>query len=67
MRETESIKLEDVMTKQQAAAEFVSLYRWCVYHNLALHSDVMVLGWRCPLDAVRSEDDGKIMSAMEKM
>ena len=43
------------MTKQQAAAEFISLYRWCVYHNLALHSDVIVLGWWCGLDVVSSE------------
>ena len=56
-----------IMTKQQAAAEFVSFYRWCPYHDLALHSDVMVLGWRCPLDAVKTEDEEKIMSAMEKV
>lgn len=55
------------MTKQQAASEFVSFYRWCRYHDMALHSDVMVLGWRCPLDVVRSEDEGEIMSAMEKL
>ena len=52
------------MTKQQAAAEFVSFYRWCKYHDLALHSDVMVLGWRCSLDVVRAEDEWKIMNAM---
>ena len=55
------------MTKQQAAAEFVSFYRWCRYHDLALHSDVTVLGWRCPLDVVRSEDEEKIMNAMERV
>lgn len=55
------------MTKQQAAAEFVSFYRWSLYHDLALHSDVIVLGWRCHLDVVRSEDEGKIMNAMEKL
>ena len=55
------------MTKQQAAAEFVSLYRWCAYHDLELHSDVMVLGWRCSLDVVRTEDEAAIMSAMEKL
>lgn len=55
------------MTKQQAAAEFVSFYRWCRYHNMALNSDVMVLGWRCSLDVVRSEDEGEIMSAMRKV
>ena len=60
MRETESIKLEDVMTKQQAAAEFVSFYRWCLYHDMVMNSDVMVLGWRCHLDVVRSEDEVKI-------
>ena len=54
------------MTKQQAAAEFVNFYRWCLYHDLALHSDVMVLGWRCPLDVVRSENEEKIMNAMER-
>lgn len=55
------------MTKQQAAAEFVSFYRWSKYHDLALNSDVMVLGWRCPLDVVMSEDEGEIMSAMRKV
>jgi len=55
------------MTKQQAAAEFVSFYRWCLYHDLALNSDVMVLGWRCPLDVVRSEDEEVIINAMEKL
>jgi hypothetical protein len=52
------------MTKQQAASEFVSLYRWSKYHDLALNSDVTVLGWMCPLDVVRSEDEWKIMNAM---
>ena len=55
------------MTKQQAAAEFVSFYRWCLYHDLALNSDVIVLGWRCPLDVVRSEDEEMIINAMEKL
>ena len=55
------------MTKQQAAAEFVSFYRWSKYHDLALNSDVIVLGWRCSLDVVRSEDEGEIMSAMEEL
>lgn len=55
------------MTKQQAAAEFVSFYRWCLYHNLAMHSDVMVLGWRCSLDVVSTEDEAAIMSAMEEL
>lgn len=55
------------MTKQQAAAEFVSFYRWSKYHDLALHSDVMVLGWRCPLDVVRSEDAAMIINAMRKV
>ena len=55
------------MTKQQAAAEFVSFYRWCLYHDLALHSDVMVLGWRCGLDVVRSEDAAMIINRMEKL
>ena len=55
------------MTKQQAAAEFVSLYRWSKYHDLALNSDVTVLGWRCPLDVVRSEDEDMIINAMEKL
>ena len=54
------------MTKQQAASEFVSLYRWCRYHNLALNSEMTVLGWRCPLDVVRSENEEKIMNAMER-
>lgn len=55
------------MTEQQAAAEFVSFYRWCLYHDLAMGSDVMVLGWRCPLDVVRSEDESAIMGAMRKV
>lgn len=55
------------MTKQQAAAEFVSFYRWSKYHDLPLQSDVMVLGWRCHLDVVRSEDEAKIMNEMEKL
>ena len=55
------------MTKQQAAAEFVSVYHWCLYHNLPIGSEMTVLGWRCPLDAVRSEDEEKIISAMEKV
>ena len=52
------------MTKQQAAAEFVSFYRWCKYHDLAMGSDVMVLGWRCSLDVVRTENEVAIMNAM---
>ena len=55
------------MTKQQASAEFVSFYRWCLYCDLALHNDVIVLGWRCPLDVVRSENESSIMNAMEKL
>ena len=55
------------MTKQQAAAEFVSLYRWSRYHDLVMGSELTVLGWRCCLDVVRTEDEGEIMSAMEKV
>ena len=55
------------MTKQQAAAEFVNFYRWCLYHNLPIGSEMTVLGWRCPLDAVRSENEVEIMNAMEKV
>ena len=55
------------MTKQQAASEFVSLYRWCRYHDLALHSDVMVLGWRCRLDVVSTENEDMIINAMRKL
>lgn len=55
------------MTKQRAAAEFVSFYRWSKYHDLALNSDVMVLGWRCSLDVVSTEDEAAIMSAMEEL
>ena len=55
------------MTKQQAAAEFVNFYRWSLYHNLAIDSEMTVLGWRCSLDVVRTEDEEKIMSAMEKV
>ena len=56
-----------IMTKQQAAAEFVSFYRWCRYHDLAMGSELTMLGWRCPLDVVRSEDEEKIMNAMERV
>ena len=56
-----------IMTKQQAAAEFVNFYRWCTYHNLTIGSEMTVLGWRCPLDAVRSEDEDMIINAMEKL
>ena len=56
-----------IMTKQQAASEFVSVYHWCLYHNLPIGSEMTVLGWRCPLDVVRSEDEEKIISAMEKV
>lgn len=55
------------MTKQQAAAEFVSLYRWCLYHDMAIGSELTVLGWRCHLDVVRSEDEAMIMNTMEKL
>ena len=55
------------MTKQQAAAEFVSLYRWCTYHDMSMGSELTALGWRCCLDVVRTEDEGEIMSAMEKV
>ena len=55
------------MTKQQAAAEFVSFYRWCKYCDLAMHSEITVLGWRCPLDVVRSEDEEMIINRMEKL
>ena len=56
-----------IMTKQQAAAEFVNFYRWCLYHNLAIGSEMTVLGWRCPLDVVRTEDEAMIINAMEKL
>ena len=56
-----------IMTKQQAAAEFVSLYRWCTYHDMSMGSELTALGWRCPLDVVRSEDEEKIMNEMEKL
>lgn len=55
------------MTKQQAAAEFVRLYRWCTYHDMCMGSELTVLGWRCRLDVVRTEDEGEIMNAMEKL
>lgn len=55
------------MTKQQAAAEFVRLYRWCAYHDMSMGSEITVLGWRCPLDVVSTEDEAAIMSAMEKL
>ena len=55
------------MTKQQAAAEFVNFYRWSKYHDMALNSDVMVLGWRCGLDVVKTEDEAMIMNAMRKI
>ena len=55
------------MTKQQAAAEFVSFYRWCVYHDMPMGSELTALGWRCPLDAVRSENEAMIINLMEKL
>ena len=55
------------MTKQQAAAEFVSFYRWSKYHDLPIGSEMTVLGWRCPLDAVKTEDESKIMNEMRKI
>ena len=55
-----------IMTKQQAAAEFVRFYRWCKYCDLPMGSELTMLGWRCPLDVVRSEDEEKIMNAMER-
>ena len=55
------------MTKQQAAAEFVSFYRWCKYHDLSMGSELTVLGWMCPLDVVRSENEEVIMNVMRKV
>lgn len=55
------------MTKQQAAAEFVSLYRWCAYHDMSMGSELTVLGWRCSLDVVRTEDAAMIMNEMRKV
>lgn len=55
------------MTKQQAAAEFVSFYRWSKYHDLTMGSEITVLGWRCSLDVVRSEDAAMIINRMEKL
>ena len=55
------------MTKQQAAAEFVSFYRWCAYHDMSMGSELTVLGWRCSLDVVRTEDEATIMSAMREL
>ena len=55
------------MTKQQAAAEFVSFYRWCVYHDMPIGSELTVLGWRCNLDVVRTEDEEMIINAMDKL
>ena len=56
-----------IMTKQQAAAEFVNFYRWCLYHNLPIGSEMTVLGWMCPLDVVSTGDEEKIMNAMRKI
>lgn len=55
------------MTKQQAAAEFVSFYRWSKYHDLAMGSELTVLGWRCSLDVVGTENEAMIINAMEKI
>ena len=55
------------MTKQQAAAEFVRFYRWCLYHDLVMGSELTVLGWRCQLDVVRTEDEAMIINRMEKL
>ena len=56
-----------IMTKQQAASEFVSVYHWCTYHNLPIGSEMTVLGWMCPLDVVSTGDEEKIMNEMEKL
>lgn len=55
------------MTKQQAAAEFVNFYRWCLYHDMHMGSELTVLGWWCGLDVVRTEDEEMIINAMEKL
>ena len=55
------------MTKQQAAAEFVSFYRWSKYHDMAMGSELTVLGWRCGLDVVSTENEEMIMNAMRKI
>ena len=55
------------MTKQQAAAEFVRFYRWCAYHDMSMGSELTVLGWRCSLDVVRTEDEEMIINAMRKV
>ena len=55
------------MTKQQAAAEFVSFYRWSLYHDMYMGSELTVLGWRCCLDVVRSENEEVIINAMRKL
>ena len=55
------------MTKKQAASEFVSFYRWSLYHDMSMRSELTVLGWRCSLDVVRTENEGEIMSAMRKV
>ena len=55
------------MTKQQAASELVSFYRWCRYHDLAMGSELTMLGWRCGLDVVSTEDEAMIINAMRKL
>lgn len=55
------------MTKQQAASEFVNFYRWSLYHDISMGSELTVLGWRCSLDVVRTEDESVIMNAMRKL
>ena len=55
------------MTKQQAAAEFVNFYRWSLYHNLPIGSELTMLGWRCGLDVVSTEDEAMIINAMRKL
>ena len=56
-----------IMTKQQAASEFVNFYRWCRYHDLAMGSELTMLGWRCGLDVVSTEDEAMIINAMRKL
>ena len=55
------------MTEQQIASELIDFYKWCKYHDLILHTEVIVLGYSCPLNVLESECKTTVMSKMKKL
>ena len=53
------------MTEQQIASELIDFYKWCKYHDLILHTEVIVLGYSCPLSVLESECKITVMSKMK--